>query len=59
MLNIAVSDDVEPQPRYLVAPLESNTHYVLRVTAHNSAGSTAHEYTFNTLLGGELNTVYE
>lgn len=41
---------------YLVLDLRPATHYTLRITAHNSAGSSVATYPFTTLthLGGRL-----
>ena len=45
---------------YVVLDLKPRTPYVLRITAHNSAGSTVKEYKFSTLgkvmrVGSEAN----
>jgi Down syndrome cell adhesion molecule len=52
---IIVSSNVPPQARYPIGDLEPSTVYSLRVQAHNNAGSTIAEYTFETLniAGGE------
>ncbi|XP_046991630.1 Down syndrome cell adhesion molecule-like protein Dscam2 isoform X2 [Schistocerca americana] len=40
------------KPEFLVLDLDPETWYTLRITAHNSAGSTAKEYNFVTLTYG-------
>lgn len=53
-----VSNNVKPEQKRLVIPgLASGTWYSLRMTAHNSAGSSVAEYDFATLTkaGGMLN----
>jgi hypothetical protein len=42
---ITVTNDLQPQARYSIRGLASNTDYELKVTAHNHAGSTSIRYT--------------
>lgn len=53
---IIVSSNVASQARFPIGDLEPTTVYSLRVQAHNNAGSTIAEYTFETLniAGGKL-----
>ncbi|XP_068082151.1 cell adhesion molecule Dscam2 [Anabrus simplex] len=44
-----VASNVLPQPRFPISDLAPASHYALRVTAHNNAGSTQGEYKFSTL----------
>uniref|UniRef100_A0A1I8PJY9 Down syndrome cell adhesion molecule-like protein Dscam2 n=1 Tax=Stomoxys calcitrans TaxID=35570 RepID=A0A1I8PJY9_STOCA len=46
---IIVSSRIETHTRYTIGDLESGSIYNLRVTAHNNAGSSVQEYTFETL----------
>uniref|UniRef100_A0A1B0GIB4 Down syndrome cell adhesion molecule-like protein Dscam2 n=2 Tax=Lutzomyia longipalpis TaxID=7200 RepID=A0A1B0GIB4_LUTLO len=46
---ILASSNVPPQMRYTIADLEPSLSYDLRVTAHNNAGTTVSEYSFETL----------
>lgn len=52
---IIVSSNVASQARFPIGDLEPSTVYSLRVQAHNNAGSTVAEYTFESLniAGGE------
>lgn len=56
---IIVSSNVASQARFPIGDLESSTVYSLRVQAHNNAGSTVAEYTFETLnvAGGMLSSL--
>ena len=47
-LDLAKGDDATAM-HYIVLDLKPRTSYVLRITAHNSAGSTVKEYKFSTL----------
>ena len=47
-LDLAKGDDATAM-HYIVLDLKPRTSYVLRITAHNSAGSTVKEYKFTTL----------
>lgn len=51
-----ISNNVKPGGNFVVLDLEPASWYMLRVTAHNSAGFTVAEYEFATLTinGGEL-----
>lgn len=51
-----VSNSLEKQKHFLLKNLQPGTEYVLRVKAHNNAGSAKAEYRFYTLrkVGGEL-----
>ncbi|XP_055385728.1 cell adhesion molecule Dscam2 isoform X15 [Condylostylus longicornis] len=44
-----ISNNVKPDNNYVVLDLEPATWYMLRITAHNSAGFTVAEYEFATL----------
>lgn len=46
---ILASSNVSPQVRYTIGDLEPTLSYDLRVTAHNNAGTTVAEYSFETL----------
>lgn len=46
--NVRPSDLINGQ-HYVVLDLKPSTKYILRITAHNSAGSTVKEYRFSTL----------
>lgn len=46
---IVVSSNVVAKSRFSIPDLEPATQYNLRITAHNNAGSTIAEYTFETL----------
>lgn len=47
--NVRPSSDLSSDKKYVVLDLKPGTLYVLRITAHNSAGSTVKEYSFSTL----------
>jgi hypothetical protein len=53
---IIVSSNVASQARFPIGDLEPSTVYNLRVQAHNNAGSTIAEYTFETfsIAGGKI-----
>ena len=44
-----VTNELQPQARYSIRGLQPNTHYELKVTAHNHAGSTTIKYPTSTL----------
>uniref|UniRef100_A0A1A9WXF2 Down syndrome cell adhesion molecule n=1 Tax=Glossina brevipalpis TaxID=37001 RepID=A0A1A9WXF2_9MUSC len=46
---IIVSSRIETHTRYTIGDLEAGIVYSLRITAHNNAGSTVKEYSFETL----------
>lgn len=47
--NVRPSSDLVQGQRFVVLDLKPGTQYSLRITAHNSAGSTVKEYRFSTL----------
>lgn len=46
---ILASSNVSPQKRFTISDLESATGYKVRVTAHNNAGESVAEFSFETL----------
>jgi Down syndrome cell adhesion molecule len=58
---IIVSSNIVSQTRFPIGDLEPSTAYNIRVQAHNNAGSTVAEYTFETLnqAGGEWNENFD
>lgn len=52
---LIVSSSIVSQARFPIGDLEPSTAYNIRVQAHNNAGSTIAEYTFETMnmAGGE------
>ena len=54
-----ISNSVKPGGNFVVLDLEPATWYLLRITAHNNAGSKVAEYEFATLTitGGKINIV--
>ncbi|KAI9578570.1 hypothetical protein GQX74_009144 [Glossina fuscipes] len=53
---IIVSSRIETHTRYTIGDLEAGIVYSLRITAHNNAGSTIKEYSFETLRYNGIST---